>query len=168
MRVTPGRWPRDDGAVGHLEISDVTYHLPDGRTLLDSVSLRVADGARVALVGPNVVGKSTLLRVVTGELAPHGGTVVRSGGLGVMRQQLARGDDERTVRDLLVELAAAVLDILTVDDEPAQMRYAQALADWADVGGYDAETAWDLVTDEVLSVPFEKAQWRDLRTLSGG
>lgn len=166
--------------MGHLEISDVTYHLPDGRTLLDSVSLRVADGARVALVGPNGVGKSTLLRVVTGELAPHGGTVVRSGGLGVMRQQLARGDDERTVRDLLVELAPAAVrgaalelaaaehDIMTVDDTAAQMRYAQALADWADVGGYDAETAWDLVTDEVLSVPFEKAQWRDLRTLSGG
>ncbi|MCB7136745.1 ABC-F family ATP-binding cassette domain-containing protein [Cellulosimicrobium marinum] len=166
--------------MGHLDISDVTYHLPDGRTLLDAVSLRVGDGARVALVGPNGVGKSTLLRIVTGDLAPHGGTVARSGGLGVMRQQLARGDDERTVRDLLVdlapaavrdaarELAAAEHDIMTVDDTAAQMRYAQALADWADVGGYDAETAWDQVTDEVLSVPFEKAQWRDLRTLSGG
>ncbi|MFC8922309.1 ATP-binding cassette domain-containing protein [Cellulosimicrobium sp. NPDC057127] len=166
--------------MGHLEINDVTYHLPDGRTLLDGVSLRVADGARVALVGPNGVGKSTLLRVVTGEVSPHGGTVQRSGGLGVMRQQVARDGDDRTVRDLLVELApaavraaaqelaAAELDVMTVDDTPAQMRYAQALADWADVGGYDAETAWDQVTDEVLSLPFERAQWRDLRTLSGG
>lgn len=166
--------------MGHLEINDVTYHLPDGRTLLDGVSLRVADGARVALVGPNGVGKSTLLRVVTGEVAPHGGTVQRSGGLGVMRQQVARDGDDRTVRDLLVELAPATvraaarelagaeLDVMTVDDTAAQMRYAQALADWADVGGYDAETAWDQVTDEVLSLPFERAQWRDLRTLSGG
>ncbi|WP_069386394.1 ABC-F family ATP-binding cassette domain-containing protein [Cellulosimicrobium cellulans] len=166
--------------MGHLDISGVTYQLPDGRTLLDGVSLRVADGARVALVGPNGVGKSTLLRIVTGELDPHGGTVVRSGGLGVMRQQVARDGDDRTVRDLLVELApaavraaalelaAAELDVMTVDDTVAQMRYAQALADWADVGGYDAETAWDQVTDEVLSVPFERAQWRDLRTLSGG
>jgi ATPase subunit of ABC transporter with duplicated ATPase domains len=166
--------------VGHLDIGDVTYHLPDGRTLLDGVSLRVADGARVALVGPNGVGKSTLLRIVTGEIAPHGGTVARSGGLGVMRQQVARDGGDRTVRDLLVELApaavrdaalelaAAELDVMMVDDTAAQMRYAQALADWADVGGYDAETAWDQVTDEVLSVPFERAQWRELRTLSGG
>lgn len=178
MTAHPGTG--DHGGVGHLDVSDITYHLPDGRTLLDAVSLRVADGARVALVGPNGVGKSTLLRIVTGDLAPHGGTVVRSGGLGVMRQQVAHGDDDRTVRDLLVELApttvreaalelaAAELGVMTVDDTPAQMRYAQALADWADVGGYDAETAWDRVTDEVLSIPFERAQWRDLRTLSGG
>lgn len=178
--MTGGPPDRDHGVVGHLDISDVTYRLPDGRTLLDGVSLRVADGARVALVGPNGVGKSTLLRIVTGEVDPHGGAVVRSGGLGVMRQQVARGDDDRTVRDLLVELApaavraaalelaAAELDVMTVDDTAAQMRYAQALVDWADVGGYDAETAWDQVTDEVLSVPFERAQWRDLRTLSGG
>lgn len=166
--------------MGHLDLSDVTYHLPDGRTLLDGVSLRVADGARVALVGPNGVGKTTLLRIVTGDVVPHGGSVARSGGLGVMRQDVGRIDDDRTVRDLLVELApaglrdaalelaAAELDIMTVDDEPSQMRYAQALADWADVGGYDAEASWDEVTDEVLSVPFEKAQWRAVRTLSGG
>ncbi len=170
----------DHDGVGHLDLSDVTYHLPDGRTLLDGVDLRVADGARVALVGPNGVGKSTLLRIVTGEVAPHGGAVVRSGGLGVMRQDVGRIDDDRTVRDLLVglaptavreaalELAAAEHDIMTVDDEPAQLRYAQALVDWADVGGYDAEAGWDEVTDEVLSVPFEKAQWRDVRSLSGG
>ncbi|MGN6241884.1 MAG: ATP-binding cassette domain-containing protein, partial [Cellulosimicrobium cellulans] len=95
--------------MGHLDLSDVTYHLPDGRTLLDGVSLRVADGARVALVGPNGVGKSTLLRIVTGDVAPHGGAVVRSGGLGVMRQDVGRIDDDRTVRDLLVELAPAAV-----------------------------------------------------------
>lgn len=180
IRVTWRVRPGDDGLVGHLDLSDVTYHLPDGRTLLDGVSLRVADGARVALVGPNGVGKSTLLRIVTGDVAPHGGAVVRSGGLGVMRQDVGRIDDDRSVRDLLVELAppavreaalelaAAEHDIMTIDDEPAQLRYAQALVDWADVGGYDAEAAWDEVTDEVLSVPFDKAQWRDVRTLSGG
>ncbi len=166
--------------MGHLDISDVGYVLPDGRPLLAGIGLRVADGAKVALVGPNGAGKTTLLRIVAGDESPHSGTVARSGGLGVMRQMVGRIDDDRSVRDLLAslaspavsaaaaELAAAELLMMTVDDEPAQMRYAQALADWADVGGYDAEVGWDRVTDAVLSIPFERAQDREVRTLSGG
>jgi len=166
--------------VGHIDIASVSYTLSDGRQLLDEVTFRVADGARVALVGPNGAGKSTLLRIVAGDEPPHGGTVGRSGGLGVMRQDIGRVDDDRSIRDLLaslaapairdaaVELAAAELGIMTVDDEPAQMRYAQALVDWADVGGYEAEAGWDRVTDAVLSIPFDRAQDREVRTLSGG
>ncbi len=166
--------------MGHLDIGGIGYVLPDGRPLLSDVTFRVGDGARVALVGPNGVGKSTLLRIVTGDLAPHEGWVQRSGGLGVMRQDVGRIADDRSVRDLLAglapsavrhaaaELTAAELAMMEVDDEPTQLRYAQALADWADVGGYDAETGWDRVTDAVLSMPFERAQHRDVRTLSGG
>ncbi len=168
------------GAVGHVDISSVSYYLPDGRPLLDEVDLRVGDGAKVALVGPNGAGKTTLLRIVAGDLDPHGGTVARSGGLAVMRQFVGRIDDDRSIRDLLaslapaavrdaaLELAAAELAIMEVDDEPAQMRYATALVDWADVGGYEAEAGWDQVTDTVLSVPFDRAQFREVRTLSGG
>ncbi|MCR6492255.1 ATP-binding cassette domain-containing protein [Cellulomonas sp. P24] len=166
--------------MGHVDISAVSYFLPDGRPLLDEVDLRVADGAKVALVGPNGAGKTTLLRIVAGDEKPHGGTVARSGGLGIMRQFVGRIDDDRSIRDLLASLApAAIRDaaaelvaaeeaIMTVDDEPSQMRYATALVDWADVGGYEAEAGWDQVTDSVLSIPFEKAQWRAVRTLSGG
>ncbi len=175
-----GGSPGDTGAVGHLDISSVSYFLPDGRPLLDEVDLRVADGAKVALVGPNGAGKTTLLRIVAGDEAAHGGTVVRTGGLGVMRQMVGRIDDARSIRDLLAslapaairdaaaELAAAELGIMEVDDEPAQMRYASALVDWADVGGYEAEAGWDQVTDAVLSIPFDRAQDREVRTLSGG
>ncbi|MGW0368423.1 ATP-binding cassette domain-containing protein [Streptomyces coeruleorubidus] len=88
--------------------------------------------------------------------------------------------DETTVRDLLVSVApprirvaAKAVDeaehaIMTVDDEAAQMRYAQALADWAEAQGYEAETVWDMCTTAALGVPYEKAQWRQVRTLSGG
>ena len=54
------------------------------------------------------------------------------------------------------------------DDEPTQMRYAQALADWADAGGYEPETLWDVCTVAALGMPYEQAQWREVRTLSGG
>src|SRR5699024_3118583 len=57
---------------------------------------------------------------------------------------------------------------MEVDDEPAQMAYAQALAEWGDVGGYEQETRWDEVTTAALGMPFEQAQWRKVTTLSGG
>ncbi|NNC16717.1 ABC transporter ATP-binding protein [Corallococcus exiguus] len=50
-----------------------------GRTLLDSVSLRVAPGDFVAIVGPNGAGKSTLLRVALGLLRPDAGHVFVDG-----------------------------------------------------------------------------------------
>jgi len=167
--------------VGHVDVAGVRYELPDGRVLLDDVSFRVGDGAKVALVGANGAGKTTLLRIVTGELAPHAGAVARSGGLGVMRQMVAQGLDEgATVRDLLLSVspprareAAARLDagelaLMERDDEPTQMRYAEALAEWADAGGYELEVVWDVCTTAALGVPFERAKYRSLTTLSGG
>src|SRR5690606_13696978 len=49
-----------------------------------------------------------------------------------------------------------------------QMAYAQALVDWADAGGYEWETLADVCTTAALGVPYEKAQWRAVSTLSGG
>jgi ATPase subunit of ABC transporter with duplicated ATPase domains len=166
--------------MGHVDVAGIGVVLPDGRPLLDDVTFRVGDGQRVALVGPNGAGKSTLLRIVAGDEPAPTGAVARTGALGVMRQDVGRIDDDRSVRDLLAslavpavaaaaaELAAAELAIMEVDDEPSQLRYAQALADWADVGGYDAEAAWDRITLAVLGEEFDRAQHRDVRRLSGG
>ncbi|GAB2490158.1 ATP-binding cassette domain-containing protein [Promicromonospora xylanilytica] len=166
--------------MGHLEVAHAEYHLPDGRTLLGDVSFRVGEGSATAIVGPNGAGKTTLLRIITGELTPHGGSVAVSGGLGVMRQFVGSVRDETTVRDLLVsvsaprlrEVARAVDEaehaMLTVDDEAAQMAYAQALSDWAEVRGYEAETLWDVCTMAALGIPYDRAQFREVRTMSGG
>ena len=88
--------------MGHVDVNTISFHLPDGRPLLDDVSFRVGDGATVALIGPNGTGKTTLLRIVAGDLDPHGGAVTRSGGLGVMRQFVGQVRDDSTVRDLLL------------------------------------------------------------------
>jgi len=166
--------------VGHIDVSKVTHALPDGRVLLDEVSFRVGEGAKVALVGANGAGKTTLIRIVSGDLDAQEGAITRSGGLGVMRQFIGQVRDESTVRDLLLSVAppritkaaaaldAAELRMMESEDEPTQMAYAHALSDWADAGGYDAEVLWDTCTVAALGIPFDRAQYRETRTLSGG
>src|ERR1700712_252902 len=165
-------------SMGHVEVAGVRYELPDGRVLLDDVSFRVGEGAKVALVGANGAGKTTLLRIITGDLTPHAGAVTRSGGLGVMRQMVGVGST--TVAELLMSVsplrvrsaAAAVerleLKLMDVDDEPTQMAYATALAEFADAGGYEIEDVWDTCCTTALGGPFDKAKSRDLDPLSGG
>jgi len=167
--------------VGHVDVANVRYELPDGRVLLDDVSFRVGEGAKVALVGANGAGKTTLLRIITGDLVPHAGVVTRSGGLGVMRQMVNAGlGDAPTVADLLLSVSpprirAAALQVdrcertlMETDDEKSQMAYAEALAEYADAGGYDLEVTWDVCTVKGLGVSYDKAKYRELRTLSGG
>ena len=170
--------------MGHVDVQRVTHTLPDGRVLLDDVSFRVGDGATVALVGANGAGKTTLLRLIAGDLEPQSGAIARSGGLAVMRQFIGKsaegGGVAGSVRDLLLavsppavraagqELEAAELAMMETDDEPTAMRYATALAEWGDAGGYDAEVLWDVCCTSALGLGFEKVQYRDLATLSGG
>jgi ATPase subunit of ABC transporter with duplicated ATPase domains len=181
--------------VGHVEVAHLSQALPDGRALLNDASFRVGEGSVAALVGPNGAGKTTLIRLIAGDQAPQSGTVTASGGLGVMRQFIGglrgvvppgeqfigsvRGDGT-TVRDLLVSVAAprvresagrldaAEQAIATRDDERAQLRYAAALADWGDAGGYDAEVLWDACCVAALGISYDRCRDRDVGTLSGG
>jgi ATP-binding cassette subfamily F protein uup len=73
------------------------------RTVLDEVTLGVAAGERIGIVGRNGGGKSTLLRLLAGVEQPDAGALTRAGDLGVallgQREQL---DQRRTVREALV------------------------------------------------------------------
>jgi ATPase subunit of ABC transporter with duplicated ATPase domains len=161
-------------------VAHLSHVLPDGRELLEDVSFRAGDGTVVALVGPNGAGKTTLMRLVAGDIPAQSGTITSSGGLGVMRQFIGGIRDDSTVRDLLLSIAvprvrnaaervdAAELVMMERDDEPAQMRYAAALAEWGDAGGYDFEVHADACTVAALGVPFDRCQYRAVKTLSGG
>lgn len=63
-----------------LSLEDVGVTL-GSRPILGGITLGLDDGARVGVVGPNGGGKSTLLRLITGDLEPQGGRVTHSGGL---------------------------------------------------------------------------------------
>ncbi|MCO1574842.1 ATP-binding cassette domain-containing protein [Crossiella sp. SN42] len=166
--------------MGYLEAGGLSYVLPDGRELFAEVSVKASAGQVVALVGANGAGKTTLLRILAGELKPVEGSVSVQGGLAVMPQFVGSVRDDRTVRDLLlavapepIRAAAAELDevelkLMDTDDEPTQLRYAAALVAWGEVGGYEAEVLWDTVTVAALGVPFDRARFRGVKTLSGG
>jgi ATPase subunit of ABC transporter with duplicated ATPase domains len=166
--------------AGFLEANGLAHKLDDGRRLFSDVTFRVSTGQVVALVGANGAGKTTLLRLLSGELSPVAGGVTVQGGLGVMPQFIGSVRDDRTVRDLLLAVAPAALRaaarelddaelaMMDTDDEPTQLRYATALTGWGEAGGYDAEVLWDTVTVAALGVPYDRAQYRPVSTLSGG
>ncbi len=80
-------------------LDGLSYRTPDGRSLFDNLTL--AFGAeRTGLVGRNGVGKTTLLRLIAGDLAPSGGGVSLRGRVGVLRQA-ALPPAGATVADLL-------------------------------------------------------------------
>ncbi|KUL30259.1 ABC-F family ATP-binding cassette domain-containing protein [Actinoplanes awajinensis] len=164
--------------MGYVDVAGAGFVLPDGRELFADVSFRVGEGAKVALVGPNGAGKTTLMRMVAGDIPMQSGTVARVGGLGVMRQFIGMIGDDRTLEDLALSLVApplrdagsrlagatAALD----ETEKSQIAYANALATWGEVGGYDAEVVFDTVAVAILGKPWEETKDRVVRTLSGG
>ena len=166
--------------MGYVDVQRLGYDLPDGRVLFDDVSFRVGDGTKTALVGANGTGKTTLLRVIAGDAVPSSGGVAQAGGLGVMRQFIGSIRDDSEVHQLLLDLSAAQLRaagtaleaaelaMMERDDEQTQLRYAHALVDWGDAGGYDAEVLWDVCTTAALGVAYDACRYRLLSTLSGG
>ena len=76
-------------AVHHAIVagSSVSFALPDGTRLLDNISFSLAR-QHVGLVGPNGIGKTTLLRLIAGELQPLSGSINRRGRFGVLPQRL--------------------------------------------------------------------------------
>jgi cobalt/nickel transport system ATP-binding protein len=76
-----------DAVPAAIEVHDLHFAYPDGRSALQGVDLRVAAGERVAVLGPNGAGKTTLVLHLNGIHQPATGTV-RVGGLDVAGRDL--------------------------------------------------------------------------------
>ncbi|MBP7149370.1 MAG: ABC-F family ATP-binding cassette domain-containing protein [Acidobacteria bacterium] len=118
--------------------------------VLDGVEIQVAPGWRVGLVGPNGVGKSTLLRVLAGLVAPDAGSVALSPPaalVGYLPQEPERSAAESVAaylgRRTGVSAACAALDhaaaALARHEPGAEERYAAALDHWVALGGGEFE-----------------------------
>ncbi|HEV8045560.1 MAG TPA: ABC-F family ATP-binding cassette domain-containing protein, partial [Rubrobacter sp.] len=83
-----------------LEMEDVRYaHEDSDEPLLEELDLVIERGERVALLGPNGTGKSTIMRLAKGELSSQRGLVRLGNNVSpaYQDQQLARLDDAKTV-----------------------------------------------------------------------
>jgi ATPase subunit of ABC transporter with duplicated ATPase domains len=166
--------------MGVVEVSSLSYSIPGGRVLFEDASFRVGDGAHVALIGANGAGKTTLLRLIARLDHPKAGFFHVDGRIGLMQQFIGTFGASTTVRDFLLSLSprsvqdasAALRQTEKVIHGPhgasAQMRYADALAAWGEVGGYEHEVLWDTCCTSALRLPLDAAGQRSLTTLSGG
>ena len=140
--------------------------------VLDRVTLVVSPGDRIGIVGPNGIGKSTLLRVLAGLEPPDAGRIVRAGAVGYLPQELEARPGE-SVRDYLasrtgVRRAEEELDALAarLGAEPdLAAAYSDALDRFLALGGEDFDARVGAVLDDV---GLARHADRDLETLSGG
>src|SRR5690242_2393511 len=93
-----------------LSVSDAAIHF-GAQTILEGATLNLLEGERVGLVGRNGTGKSTFLKVVTGEILPDAGTVARRRDLSIgFVPQASTLEPEKTVRANALAGAQRVLD----------------------------------------------------------
>ena len=166
--------------MGFIELADVAYALPGGWTLFEGVSFRVPEGEHAGLVGANGIGKSTLLRLIVGDDRPTAGSIQTDGRVGLMRQFIGSEARPTTVRDFLLAYAEprvseAAIRVAKAErwmhdhpGEEAQMRYADALANWGEAGGYEAEVLFDQCTHAAFGQGYPECAARRIETLSGG
>ena len=148
--------------MGYIDISMRLVRLPDGRPLLDEVVVprrrRIHDRADrrerrgqddTAAHHPRRRARARRRGVDRRRAGRHG--PVRGARHDRARRATATVHDllievaPRRIRSAAIELEAAEAAIIENDDLEAQLRYATALADYADAGGYEHETVWDPV-----------------------
>ena len=145
--------------------------------VLSELSLTVAPTSRIGVVGPNGVGKSTLLACLSGELQPDAGTLSLApptANVGLLPQEPGRLSGESVQGFLFrrtgVTAARADLDTatadLTVGAPGADDAFSLSLERWLDLGGADVESRAEEVCADIGLSPSLLAT--DMTALSGG
>ena len=171
-------WRGQTGGVSSIVVSDLEYAPPGRDSLFFEVSFGVGPGEHAALVGPNGVGKSTILRLMTGEIEPDEGEIALRGMVLSMTQDVGMSRPDDTLREMLIEVAphelrvagrALVLaerSMIAGDDDG--MKFAEALTLWGDLGGYELEAKWQASAERSVKSPIADMSTRLVKELSGG
>ncbi len=159
-------------------VSELDYAPPAADSLFFDVSFGVAPGDHAAIVGPNGVGKSTVLRILSGELEADGGEVSIGGTFLTMSQDVGMGDPSAGLREMLLDVAEPALraagkamvaaEKAMNDGTDDGMQFAEAITTWGDLGGYELEARWAAAAERSIKTPVEDFASRKVGELSGG
>ena len=143
------------------------------------ISFTVAAGDRWAIVGRNGTGKTTLVRLITGDLQPTRGSVARTPGLRVaLMDQHRRFPDDQSLWDIVADafgelrkleasLAQQAAKLETDHSETAMEKYGRDLERFEREGGYEMASKVDAILMGVGFAP-DMARSTRIGTLSGG
>jgi ATP-binding cassette subfamily F protein 3 len=153
-----------------------------GFDVFSGISLNIPDDAKIGLVGPNGIGKTTLLQVLAGLTEPSAGAVHRASDrtIGYLRQEAVEAfaaRDHSIYDEMLTVFAEVEAHATALRQMEAEMaagnhgevlleRYGHDLEAFERKGGYDYEVR---IAQVLEGLGFSRPQWKDpLRQLSGG
>ncbi len=164
--------------MSSIAVSELAYSPPGAEQLFFDVSFGVAPGEHAAIVGPNGVGKSTILKILTGEYEADDGEFSIGGTFLKMTQDVGMSKPDDALRDMLIEVAPDALreagkrlfaaEKAMMSGEDDGMAYAEALGDWGNLGGYDLESQWAAAAQRSVKTPVTDFAARKVGELSGG
>ncbi len=164
--------------MSSVVVSELAYSPPGADQLFFDVSFGVSPGEHAAIVGPNGVGKSTILKILTGQYEADDGEFSIGGTFLQMTQDVGMSKPDDSLRDMLIEVAPIALreagkklfaaEKAMMSGEDDGMKYAEAIGDWGDLGGYDLETQWAASAQRSVKTPVDNFATRLVSQLSGG
>jgi ATPase subunit of ABC transporter with duplicated ATPase domains len=141
----------------HISIQQLGYNFPNGTNLFNNLSFIINQGEKIALIGDNGVGKSTLFKIITGELKETSGHTKIEGNIAIVPQIFS-----------LQGTISECLEIKRIIDAIASVESGNTSEDTFDIIGNN----WDIEDQAKNQLNLFKMGYLDLNqdssTLSGG
>lgn len=147
-------------ARAQLSAADVSA-VRGGKPVINHLDLAVGPGSRIAVVGENGRGKSTLVHLLDGSLPPDSGTVRRTGSIAVAGQEMPVADGatvRSTINEAIADSLAALADMdgaaadMGAGIPGAEARFATALERAEALDAWDAERRVVMALEELGAV----------------
>ena len=149
-----------------LQINNITYRIGD-RVLFENATLSIPIGQKLGLIGRNGTGKTTLFRLIMGEIEPNNGTILRNQGIkiGTVAQDPPNGTNSliETVLEADQERDSLLKESITATDPSRISEIHSRLAD------IEAHTAPSRAAAILAGLGFDEyLQKQSCQTISGG